>query len=89
MWGMRWGIGGAALRLLDHRARPFAERRRDRLGAMPDHDDRTVDAGLRERGEDVVEHRPTGQRMEHLRDAGSHAGALAGGQDDGRGGVLW
>jgi hypothetical protein len=27
--------------------------------------------------------------MEHLRNAGAHAGALAGGQDDGRGGGQW
>jgi hypothetical protein len=44
-----------------------------------------LEAGALERIEDVEQHRPAGQRVEHLREPGAHARPLAGGQDDGRG----
>jgi len=34
-------------------------------------------------GQDVVDHCPAGERVQHLGNARPHAGALAGGQDDG------
>ena len=44
------------------------------------------DAGVAERVEDMIDQGATGERMQHLGKAGTHASPLAGGQDDGRGG---
>jgi hypothetical protein len=34
------------------------------------------------RGNDMMEHRPTGNRMQYLGQGGLHSGPLAGGQND-------
>ena len=57
----------------------------DRIGPVAGHDHRTLDADRRERVKDVEDERAAGKRVQHLRDAGAHAGALARGQDDGLG----
>ena len=79
------GVRRSALRLLAHRRGSIADRGLDRLGAVAGHDHRALDADRREGVEDVVDQRTAGKRVQHLRDAGAHAGALARGQDDGRG----
>jgi hypothetical protein len=81
------GIAGPALRLLAHRRGSTSHRGLDCIGPMADHDHRPLDADRRERVKDVEDERPAGKRVQHLRDAGAHAGALARGQDDGLGAV--
>jgi hypothetical protein len=79
-------VGSATLWLLSHRGGAAPHGRLDRVGPVSGHHHRTAHARHRERVEHVVDHRAAGQRMEDLRDARAHAGTLAGGQDDGRGG---
>ena len=79
------GVRRSALRLLAHRRGSIADRGLDRFGSVPGHDHRTLHADRRKGVEDVEDERPAGERVQHLRDAGAHAGALARGQDDGRG----
>ena len=77
-------VGGSALRLLAHRGGAIGDVCVHGVGAVAGDDHRTIDAGRVEGVEDVVDQGATGERMQHLRDAGAHAGSLAGGQDDGR-----
>ena len=79
-------VGGSPLRLLAHGGGASGDRRLDGIGAVAGHDDRAGDAGPVERVEDMVDQGATGERMQHLGKAGTHASPLAGGQDDGRGG---
>ena len=62
------------------------DRRLDGIGTMAGDDDRAGDTGIAERVEDMIDQGATGERMQHLGKAGTHASPLAGGQDDGRGG---
>ena len=78
------GIGGPLLRLLAHRSRPPREQRLDLFRSMPDHDNWLLDPGRGERGQHVLEHRASGERVENLRQARAHAGSLSGGKDDRR-----
>jgi hypothetical protein len=59
----------------------------DEVGAVANDDDDPLDAGGLEGIDDVADHRPAGDGHEHLGELALHAGALAGGEDDGhRGG---
>ena len=78
-------VGGPELRLLANAQRAVAEVRLHLLGVVPGDHHLLLDAGRAQRGEDVVEHRPARHRVQHLGQAGPHAGSLAGGQHDRRG----
>jgi hypothetical protein len=63
---------------------PVTDRAGDLLAKVPDHD---RDGGGVEgpaQLDHLADHRPAGDRMEELGEAGSHPGALAGGQHDDR-----
>ena len=79
------GVARSALRLLAHRGGSIADRGLHRLGPVPGHDHRALHADRREGVEDMEDERAAGKRVQHLRDAGAHADALARGQDDGLG----
>ncbi len=79
-------VGGPHLRLLARGCGASADGRLDGIGAMAGDDDRVGDTGIGQRIEDMVDQGATGERMQHLGKAGTHASPLAGGQDDGRGG---
>ena len=79
------GVAGAVLLLLDDRYRlgcDLGEVRLDLLAARPDDDDGGAGAQRGRGREDVAEHRPAAEGVQHLRGRGAHAGALTGGQDD-------
>ena len=80
------GVGGPPLRLLAGGDGPSCDRRLDGIGTMAGDDDGAGDTGIAERVEDMIDQGATGERMQHLGKAGTHASPLAGGQDDGRGG---
>ena len=61
-----------------------AEVRGHRLAAVPDDDDGVLGVQAGGRGEDVAEHRASGEAVQDLGGAGLHPGALAGGEDDDR-----
>ena len=77
------GIGGAQLRVLAHGPRPAVEGGLHHVGLVAGDDDHRIGARCGQSGQDVVDHRPAGERVQDLGDARPHAGALAGGQDDG------
>ena len=79
------GVRGALLRLLAHRRGAIGHGRLDRVRPVAGHDHRTLNANAGEGVEHVEDEWAAGKRVQHLRDAGSHAGTLPRGQDDGRG----
>jgi hypothetical protein len=81
-------MSGTELRLLQNQLQVAAVRysRAHPIGPVADHRDYVGRgaARLRDRsrgGDHVRQHRPSGDRMQHLRQVGAHALALAGGQD--------
>ena len=82
-------VAGAALHaLLDELDRHLGdelllERLGDPLGAVADDDHDPLERQLGQRVDDVQHHRAPAQRVQHLRRAGAHARALAGGEHDG------
>ena len=77
-------VGGTELRVLANGGDAVSERGLQLVSAESGHHHRMLDAGSRQRGQHMVQHRPAGERVEDLGDARSHASPLAGGQDDGR-----
>ena len=90
--GDEHGVAGAELGLLQDEAVsagaevPF-HRLAHAVGAVSDHDDGGVgvDPGAAQGHQDVPQHRPSGDVVQHLVALGAHPGALAGGQDNGGG----
>src|SRR5205085_4800627 len=73
---------GAELRLLDDGVAAMrADHRLDLVAAASDHDHRAGGAEAGQSGEQMLDHRPPGDRVKHLVDVGFHARALAGGKD--------
>ena len=84
-------VGGAvALRLHeDVRARHDPMRfGRDRIATGGDHDGRHGTASLTDGVEHMCQQRPAGDSVQHLRARRAHAGALAGGEHDGKAGAF-
>ena len=74
-------MAGAELRLLHHHvgSRP-GQRGLDLRAPAADDDDLPRCAQLRDAGEQVLQHRPPGERVQHLVEIGRHARPLAGGE---------
>ena len=71
---------------LQRSAQRFArERRRHGFAAVPVDDAYIPRAEGVRALDDVAQHRPPGERLQHFRQRGTHAGALAGGEDDNAG----
>jgi len=78
-------MAGAALLLLDDGQRPgrdLGEVLLDRRATGADDDDGGAGIERPGRREDVTEHRPAADGVQHLGGRRAHAGALAGGEDD-------
>ena len=81
--GLEHGVAGAALLALEHQLGASPDRRADLLGAVSHHDDQTLRAERLGRRERIVEHRPAGDRVQHLGQRGLHPRPLAGGEQQG------
>jgi hypothetical protein len=58
------------------------DQRLDLLAARADHHHGALGAEAVDGGEEMLEHRPPGDRVKHLVEIGLHPRALAGGEDD-------
>ncbi len=81
--GLLDGMGGAELRVLQTGARRVAERLFELFAARADHHHLPRRCERIDARHQMMEHRPTGDRVEHLVHIALHAGALARGEDDG------
>ncbi len=75
-------VAGAQLRRLHRELRPAGELRFELLAQVADHDHGVRRRELGERGHQVLDHRPPGDRVEHLVAGALHPRALARGEDD-------
>ena len=82
--GLEHRMGGAELLVLDDEvAAARLDQPLDLVAPGADDDDLARRAEPLEHAHEMVEHRPAGDRVEHLVDVGHHPCALAGGEDDG------
>ena len=81
-------VAGAELRILHRDRRAVTQLRLELIAAMPGHHHRAGRRKFGGAGQQMLDHRPPGDRVQHLVQLAFHAGALAGGEgDDCEGGI--